>query len=171
MGVPRSPAHVVLGDYLRTVREAAGKVQRDMSYSSGHVSAVENGCSMPSEEMLMEYVNMGGSHKVIGTLYAAAVMATKKRNRQRRQEQRNSGKPLTDPVNILEDFQETMARISARIGGFSELSYSLATQLSERLQRRQAELESDEENATDELFAGIPWGQPAPGGWEETKRT
>lgn len=161
MGVPRSAAHVVLGDYLRTVREAAGYVQRDMPYSSGHVSAVENGCSMPSAEMLRTYVNLGGDYKTIATFYAAAKNATEKKKRQQRAAQRKVSDAISNEADdVLAEFQKTIRKISAKIGGFSQTSYALIGQLEERLEKRQAELDDDDplltllRDASDDEWAG-----------------
>lgn len=161
MGVPRSAAHVVLGDYLRTVREASGRVQRDMPYSSGHVSAVENGCSMPSVEMLRTYVDLGGDYKTIATFYAAARKATEKKKRQQRAAQRKLTNVASNEADdILTEFQKTIRKISAKIGGFSQTSYALIGQLEERLEKRQAELDDDDplltllKNGSDDEWAG-----------------
>ena len=145
MGVPRSAAHVVLGDYLRTVRDAAGRVQRDMEgYSSSHISAVENGCSMPSPELLSVYVQMGGNYKTIATLYAAARTATNRKKRRQRAMQKKSAGSTDVAANILSEFHDAMLRISLKIGGFSQTSYALIGQLEERLERRQAELDGED---------------------------
>lgn len=157
MGVPKSPAHVILGDYLRTVREAAGMVQRDMPFSPGHVSAVENGCVTPSEEILAEYVNIGGSFKIISTLYSLVQMAVKKNKRQQRHKQRHPGKAREEAAtSILEGLQESLAQTSSRLGGFSKISFALATELQARTARREAQLDTEEKSLTDLVLTQLP---------------
>jgi hypothetical protein len=107
---------------------------------------------MPSEELLAEYVRLGGDRRIIGALAALADRASKKKNRRRRLAQRK-GQPMDNEPDILEEFRATVANISARIGGLSHVSFALATTLQGRLLRRQTELTSDEDNLADVLMA------------------
>lgn len=59
---PASP-RMLLGAELRKVREGAGRSTRQMApFSSGHISNVERGQVLPSEDLVLLYAGLGGSH-------------------------------------------------------------------------------------------------------------
>ena len=58
--VARSKAHARLGQLLRATRINAKKTMREVGYSSGHISNVENGRVVPSVELIDVYIGMGG---------------------------------------------------------------------------------------------------------------
>jgi hypothetical protein len=65
---PRSDARARLGYLLRATRQKAGKTMREVGYSSGHISNVENGRVVPSPDLIDVYIEMGGDS---GRLHAA----------------------------------------------------------------------------------------------------
>jgi hypothetical protein len=87
-----SAAHLWLGDELRRVRKASGVSTRhvrkqpsgDDCFSSGHISLVENGRTVPSPELIDAYVRLAGDGARLRTLYAQMLAASASAGRRRR---------------------------------------------------------------------------------------
>lgn len=89
---PISAAHLLLGDELRRVRKAGSVSTRhvrkqstgDECFSSGHISLVENGRTVPSPELIDAYVRLAGDGARLRTLYAQMLAASASAGRRRR---------------------------------------------------------------------------------------
>jgi len=89
---PISAAHLSLGEELRRVRMARGVSTRhvrkqpagDDCFSSGHISLVENGRTVPSPELIDAYVRLAGDGARLRTLYAQMLAASASAGRRRR---------------------------------------------------------------------------------------
>jgi len=87
-----SAAHLRLGDELRRVRKTSGVSTRhvqkqpsgDDCFSSGHISLVENGRTVPSPELIDAYVRLAGDGARLRTLYAQMLAASASAGRRRR---------------------------------------------------------------------------------------
>jgi transcriptional regulator with XRE-family HTH domain len=87
-----SAAHLSLGEELRRVRTARGVSTRhvrkqpagDDCFSSGHISLVENGRTVPSPELIDAYVRLAGDGARLRTLYAQMLAASASAGRRRR---------------------------------------------------------------------------------------
>ncbi|MUL42076.1 helix-turn-helix transcriptional regulator [Streptomonospora sp. PA3] len=94
--VPVSEEHRRLGGILREARIEAGATTRDVAlYSSGHISNVENGHTMPSTELVYYYVTEFGcdEHLARRALDQARKVTEERRRTQRlnqRQQNRHS---------------------------------------------------------------------------------
>lgn len=83
---PLSDAHVRLGRALRQVRASAGLTTRQVPksdphrsfFSSAHISLVERGCAVPSQELIDAYVGIAGhSRQELVALLAQATAASR----------------------------------------------------------------------------------------------
>ena len=83
---PISDAHARLGRALRQVRESAGITTRQIPkadlrqpfFSSAHISLVERGCAVPSQELIDAYVGIAGRYRQeLLTLLAQATAASR----------------------------------------------------------------------------------------------
>lgn len=82
---PKSDLHERLGLELRRIRLNAGKTTREIgSFSTTHVSRVENGLADCSEELIEEYVKLGGDRvRLMSMLDDLRRAVLEKRRRQR----------------------------------------------------------------------------------------
>jgi hypothetical protein len=91
---PISDAHARLGRALRQVRESAGLTTRQIPkadlrqpfFSSAHISLVERGCAVPSQELIDAYVGVAGRYRQelraqLAQATAASRLATNARRR------------------------------------------------------------------------------------------
>ena len=87
-----SPSHLRLGTELRRIRQAAGVSTRMMVkpdapnsyFSSGHISLVENGRTVPSPELIDAYVRLADDSTLVRALHAQMLAAAASAGRQRR---------------------------------------------------------------------------------------
>jgi transcriptional regulator with XRE-family HTH domain len=87
-----SPAHLRLGQELRRIRKARGVSTRQVRklyttedyFSSGHISLVENGRTVPSPELIDAYADLADDATRLRALYAQMLAASASAARQRR---------------------------------------------------------------------------------------
>jgi transcriptional regulator with XRE-family HTH domain len=112
-----STAHLRLGQELQRIRKAAGVSTRQVRkahnsqehFSSGHISLVENGRTVPSPELIDIYAELAGEGTRLRALYAQMLAASASAARQRRggTEQNESRAPQTlAEITTREEIQE-----------------------------------------------------------------
>jgi transcriptional regulator with XRE-family HTH domain len=87
-----SAAHLRLGQELRRIRKGSGVSTRQVRklysseeyFSSGHISLVENGRTVPSPELVDAYAELAGDSTRLRALYAQMLAASASAARQRR---------------------------------------------------------------------------------------
>ena len=87
-----SPAHLRLGQELRRIRRVSGVRTRQVRklyttqdyFSSGHISLVENGRTVPSPELIDAYADLAEDATRLRALYAQMLAASASAARQRR---------------------------------------------------------------------------------------
>jgi transcriptional regulator with XRE-family HTH domain len=112
-----SAAHLRLGQELQRIRKGAGVSTRQVRkshssqehFSSGHISLVENGRTVPSPELIDAYAELAGESTRLRALYAQMLAAAASAARQRRggTEQSESPAPQTlAEVTAREEIQQ-----------------------------------------------------------------
>ncbi|WP_460862787.1 hypothetical protein [Nocardiopsis coralliicola] len=116
--VPVSEAHSRLGQLLRAARASAGATTRDVAfYSSGHISNVENGHVMPSENLVYYYVeNFGSDERAVRSALEAARQATRGRREQQRVRALRPVTPESEIADIRRGYRVVENDASFRIG-------------------------------------------------------
>jgi transcriptional regulator with XRE-family HTH domain len=110
MSLPKRPilsdAHVQLGRALREVREALGLSTRQVpGFTTGQVSSVENGHTVPSLDFVETYIRLGGNGALLLSLYEQMRAVSLDSSRQRRAERKSGRSTVLDirpPENIGE---------------------------------------------------------------------
>lgn len=133
---PETPEQLELGQYLRTLREYAGRTTYEMSYSNSTISEVENGIKFPSMTLLLEYATFCHGdperEKELDRLHWAAVKARREFKGKIVNIEQSSAKRRM----LLESYRRLMREISAEIRGVSKYSRTLIEELDERTARR-----------------------------------
>lgn len=133
---PETPEQFELGQYLRTLREYAGRTTYEMSYSNSTISEVENGIKFPSMTLLLEYATFCHGdperEKELDRLHWAAVKA----RREFKGKIVNIEQSAAKRRALLENYRRLMQEMSAEIRGFSKYSQELIEEFEQRAVRR-----------------------------------